>query len=545
MKKLKYIILLIALLAIIAVLNSCHQPKKEIKILVLGLDGLMPDAIEKAKTPHLHRLIMDGTSTMKARAVYPTSSGPNWSSMILGCGPDQHGIDENGWTLENRKIIPVIEKENGYSPSIFDVLKKAYPEERISGVFNWFTIANYFDATTPDTLIDVSSTEEAIDQILNELIVQNSMFVFSQIDHMDHAGHGLGFGSDAYHKDLETLDQEIGRLIDKLKEEGMYENTYIITLADHGGYGFGHGGKTMEEYSIPFIINGPHINKGKNTSEVVYTFDVAAIIASICDLEMPNHWIGSNIESAFGLANELLSDFSPLTIISEDSIDGGYSFLKCEVFNSEENIKYKIPKQSAQWQDYQGTLKLPLGDSIFASVFNENRPSKVSYYVKPYIQHKGNNSQVDLYKQPSQKYAAQGAQSITDGFISSNIAYNNKEWLGFHGDDLNTVIKLEQSQRIHSITMRFLENVKSWIFLPQSIKIMSSKNGVHYQEIASSNSPFEYDYENAAIQEIKMEFEAVDTKFIKIHVENYGTLPAWHMGAGEQAWLFIDEIIIE
>ena len=34
-------------------------------------------------------------------------------------------------------------------------------------------------------------------------------------------------------------------------------------------------------------------------------------------------------------------------------------------------------------------------------------------------------------------------------------------------------------------------------------------------------------------------------KYFKITLENYGKLPDWHISAGEQAWLFVDEIIIQ
>jgi hypothetical protein len=36
----------------------------------------------------------------------------------------------------------------------------------------------------------------------------------------------------------------------------------------------------------------------------------------------------------------------------------------------------------------------------------------------------------------------------------------------------------------------------------------------------------------------------VRAKYFKLTVGNYGLLPEWHLSAGEQAWLFADEIII-
>lgn len=524
-------------------INSCQNKEKDIQILVLGLDGLMPDAIEKAKTPHLHQLINDGTSTMQARAVYPTSSGANWSSMILGCGPDQHGISTNDWTLENRNIIPVVEKDNGFSPSIFDVIKEKYPEERISGVFNWFTIANYFDSSIPDTLINVNTTEEAINRIISELVKEKAKFVFSQIDHMDYAGHSLGFGTEKYNAKVVELEQEIGRLIQALKENNLYENTFIITLSDHGGKGFGHGNKTMAEYTVPFIITGPGIQAGKNTKEAIYCFDVAAIVADILDCEIPNHWTGTPIQSAFGNNNELLNDFTPKAVIYEDSIDTQFSYLSCKVWNSETAMLYQIPEQSSNWHDYKQAIKLPLGQTLKVKV--NATDAKISTYKKAFLNHKGNTAKVALLTNPSLKYGGRGAQSINDGFVSSDIAFNNKEWLGFQGEDVVSLIQFDKKEQINSITFRFLENVKSWIFLPKAIRISVSSDGKKFKNIKTQNKPFSMNADEIAIHEFKIDFTELKTKFLKVEIEGFGELPPWHSGAGDLSWLFMDEIIIE
>ena len=34
-------------------------------------------------------------------------------------------------------------------------------------------------------------------------------------------------------------------------------------------------------------------------------------------------------------------------------------------------------------------------------------------------------------------------------------------------------------------------------------------------------------------------------KFLKVKIENQGTLPKWHPNAGEKAWIMVDEITIE
>ena len=66
-------------------------------IIVIGIDGMSPDGIQKADTPTLDSMIQEGAATMHARSVLPSSSSPNWASMIMGADTEQHGITSNGW----------------------------------------------------------------------------------------------------------------------------------------------------------------------------------------------------------------------------------------------------------------------------------------------------------------------------------------------------------------------------------------------------------------------------------------------------------------
>ena len=527
-------------------LISCNSEKKPPRVIVLGLDGMMSDGIENAYTPNIHSFISEGTSTMNARAVYPTSSGANWASMILGSGPDQHGVDNNGWTLKNRKVIPVFEKSNGYSPSIFDVLKNKYPNLRMSAVFNWIPIANYFDTSIPDTVIEVKSTEEAIDKILTEIIDEDTHFVFSQIDHMDHAGHSSGFGSENYYREAEILDQEIGRLIETLKTNKLYDETYIIVISDHGGKGTGHGNKSMAEYTVPFIIRGPGIEQNKTTIETVSPFDIAATVANIFNCDIPECWIGSNVTTAFGNKPSLVHEFIPKPTIIIDSINKYYSFVRCVLQNSDKEVLYQIipPSDSSAWKTYTKQLKIPHGNKIRASVFYEGKPSRITEFEKLTIKHLANDAEVSLVNMPNKKYQALGEQSLTDGLIANSTSFTESEWMGLFGDDLIATIDLRNQKKINSIKFRFLENINSWIFLPQEIKLYSSVNGKRFKHIKTVKDPFKINIEEAAIVDLEITFKEINTRYLKVVVENYGKLPEWHSGAGSNSWVFVDEIIV-
>ena len=52
------------------------------------------------------------------------------------------------------------------------------------------------------------------------------------------------------------------------------------------------------------------------------------------------------------------------------------------------------------------------------------------------------------------------------------------------------------------------------------------------------------EYETYEIKDMKYTFSQELVRFVKIIAKNVGVCPRWHVGYGEEAWLFVDEVII-
>ncbi len=97
-----------------------------------------------------------------------------------------------------------------------------------------------------------------------------------------------------YYALITHLDVQIGKIIDKLKASGKFDNTYIIFTADHGLAIGKHGliGKQSQfDHSIraPFVIAGPNISEGKKITEDIYLQDAMATALDIGDIEKPKY----------------------------------------------------------------------------------------------------------------------------------------------------------------------------------------------------------------------------------------------------------------
>lgn len=305
MKKKLDILSMICLL----LLTSCYdEPQKETfiskRIVILGLDGISVDGLNTAKTPNLDHLFTDGVMSLTTRNVMPSVTLPNWTSHLTGSGPEQHGVLNNGWRLDNIKL-PAIEKDqDGYYPSVFKLLKDSIPGMQTAFYYNWKELINSMNPK----YFDEYGFEENDGYLKNyskafKFIKENQdrpTLVFLYSVHTDHAGHNHGWMSPEYINSIEEVDVQIGRFIDKMVEEGLYDDTNFMFFTDHGGDpAKGHGGLTQQELEVPWAITGPGIRKGKLT-EPNNSVNTATTIAHMFGIEnIPLSWTGEVPMSIF------------------------------------------------------------------------------------------------------------------------------------------------------------------------------------------------------------------------------------------------------
>ena len=79
----------------------------------------------------------------------------------------------------------------------------------------------------------------------------------------------------------------------------MDGSTIVLVTSDHGGKGKGHGGSTMGEIEIPWILRGRGVAAGRELPATVNTFDTAATVAHALGLSPPKCWIGRPVLDAF------------------------------------------------------------------------------------------------------------------------------------------------------------------------------------------------------------------------------------------------------
>ncbi len=270
-------------------------------VVVIGVDGMSPDGIQNAHTPHIDHMMEEGAHTMTARAVLPSSSSPNWASMLMAAGPEQHGITSNSWRRDHFLLPPTVYGVEDIFPTIFGVIRDQIPAAVTGAIYDWGGIANLLEPTVIDVNIDAHGPDTTTMEAVSFIEASKPTYTFIHLDHVDGAGHDRnhGHGSPGYYKAVSKADSLIGEILGALKAADLMDKSIVIVSADHGGIGYGHGGETPSEMEIPFILFGKHVKGGYPIRSSVNTYDNAATVAYILGLTPPAAWIGTPVKEAF------------------------------------------------------------------------------------------------------------------------------------------------------------------------------------------------------------------------------------------------------
>ena len=139
----------------------------------------------------------------------------------------------------------------------------------------------------------------------------------------------------AYARLTEQVDDQIGIVLQTLKETGLDKNTLVIFVSDHGDQDGSHAVEHKaflyeESVRVPFLISGPNISqKVDNTSLVMTGLDIIPTMLDYAGIEIPLALKGKSLVPVLkGKANKEQREF----LISENHIsrmvfDGRWKYI--------------------------------------------------------------------------------------------------------------------------------------------------------------------------------------------------------------------------
>lgn len=244
------------------------------RVMVISADGLRPDLLLRANTPHMHAMFQRGSYSFWARTTAMSVTLPSHTSMLTGVPPHRHGITWNSDIPLKEPIYPAY-------PTLFELAKHVgYTTAMAAGKVKFKTLDK------PGTLdwifvTEDTGTDDEVASAATALIRQHQpQVMFIHFPSIDTAGHAFGWGSPQQVAVIENMDACLGRVLDTLAEARLLDSTLVILTADHGGAGKEHGPDDPRSRHIPWIAMGPGVKQGydltRDESLVINTEDTFA-----------------------------------------------------------------------------------------------------------------------------------------------------------------------------------------------------------------------------------------------------------------------------
>lgn len=316
------------------------------------------DTVNEEATPNLMQLAREGIQFENSYTCQPVC-GPARACLQTGVYATQCGCYWNGVPLP-QTIRPMAEyfNEAGYEtayvgkwhlasdrlPNVgFHCEKTAIPKDRQGGYKDWWRAADVLEFTShgyDGYIFDAEGNQidfkgyraDCINDFALEYLDQKQsddpFFLFisqlephHQNDHHCYEGPketvekfrdypippDLSFLEGDYEKmypdymaAINRLDENVGRLVAKLKEKGLYENTILIYTSDHGS----HFKTRNLEYKrschdsathTPLIIRGGPFQGGKKEDRLVSLIDLPPTMLDLAGIPIPKSYMGHSL----------------------------------------------------------------------------------------------------------------------------------------------------------------------------------------------------------------------------------------------------------
>ncbi|QEM11504.1 family 20 glycosylhydrolase [Mucilaginibacter rubeus] len=189
-------------------------------------------------------------------------------------------------------------------------------------------------------------------------------------------------------------------------------------------------------------------------------------------------------------------------------------------------------------KEYGGPIIVASTGSIKAAVFMKDKQVG-RVYEKSFTIHQAIGKTVTLKNQPQGGYNPGNTFGLVNGVFGSKL-YNDGQWYGFSGDDLEAVVDLGSMQNVSKLGINILKYHWQKMWEPTLLTFEVSADGTNYTEVYRQT-----DFPDNGINAVRANIKIQQARYIRVKATNKGIIPPGEYIAGAKAWLMVDEIIVQ
>lgn len=201
----------------------------------------------------------------------------------------------------------------------------------------------------------------------------------------------------------------------------------------------------------------------------------------------------------------------------------------------------KTPDKTAKLYDKPFSISTNTTVKVIAYIGDKQSfPVEGRFYRIP------DNVQVSLQNcKYSSQYTAGGEVGLVNG-VRGKLNWRTGDWMGFQGQDIEILVDLGKEMQIQDVSAGFLQDVGSWIVMPSAVQFWVAGKDFNFVRIKEVQNDVPIQQTENTIKEFAANYApSKKVRYVKVIAKNAGKLPEWHLGAGGESFIFIDEITIK
>jgi N-sulfoglucosamine sulfohydrolase len=189
------------------------------------------------------------------------------------------------------------------------------------------------------------------------------------------------------------MDEEVGILIQQLKDDGLYDNSYIFFYSDHGdGLPYVKREILDRGLRVPMLVKAPQQKEGRVEARKISFIDLVPTLLSITNLPIPKHLPGK----AF-LGNKATPEGHRYIFASRDRMDSEYDRVR-----SVHDGRYQyIRNYMANLSRYQH-IRSRLSQPMMKEILRLKEAKQLNLTVMRWFESKPLEELYDVQKDPHQ-----------------------------------------------------------------------------------------------------------------------------------------------
>ena len=196
---------------------------------------------------------------------------------------------------------------------------------------------------------------------------------------------------------------------------------------------------------------------------------------------------------------------------------------------------------SSNFTLYEGPIEIDSNMVVKARAFAEGWTGSIEVGSE-FIRSSVRPNAYFLRHPPHDRYKGGLVNSLFDGQKAVADVWD-LNWLGFIHTPLDVEMEFEGSRDINSVELSIWGNNGARFFPPENVEIWVFKED-EWEMVSSLRPTQPKQEEPSGLKRVKLPFQISDVTKIRLIAHPVSSLPSWHGGAGQQAWLMIDELII-